>query len=68
LIEADITSSNQGIEVSLYVGNESQPPRLEAFIFGIHDPTQNALAIIMWEELHEPFVDQGQVNQPECCL
>jgi hypothetical protein len=68
LIKGGITSSNQGIEVSLYVGNESQPPRLKAFIFGIHDPTQNALATIMWEELHEPFVDQGQVNHLECCL
>jgi hypothetical protein len=60
-------SSDQGIEVSLYLGNESQPPRLEVVIFNIHDLTQNALATIMWEELNEVFVDQGQVNYLECC-
>jgi hypothetical protein len=49
------------------MGNEIQPPQWEAFIFGIPDPTQNALATIMWEELHEAFVDQGQINHLECC-
>jgi len=60
-------SNDQRIEVFLYVGNENQPLQLEVFVFGIHDHTHNALATIMWEKLHEAFVDQAQTNRPECC-